>query len=534
MAIEASEAGGRRQLYVRDLSDPALRKLSGTEGAWQPFFSPDGHSIAFFADRKLVRVPVGGGSVLEIADVGGNARGGTWAADGTIVWAAQTTGLFRVSDRGGKPTPLTTLDKTRDEYSHRWPDALPGTPWILFTVGVEDATFDEGRIEAVNLESGERRPVIANAGFARYLPGTGLLFVRGGRVYSVGFDVQRIAAVGTPEVLLDAVRYDWRNGGTHLAVAPGVLVYAPGQPTSHEYYVSRADLDGRITRAVDTPRRFRDLRRSPDGKLIAVVVGSGLESDLWSVDGNETLSRLSFGLTPFRPTWTPDSRGITVGAKREKKWQLITLPADSAGQPRMLYESANRIHPDDWHPDGRHLLFQESNPATGWDLRVLEVDAEGRATGAPKAFAASPFHESTASISPDGRWVAYESDELDGVVQIYVRAWPDGSHKVLASTDGARLPAWGPNGELYYWETGEDTLRFTHTRVQDDQLVIAPPEPVWKGDLGPQLFRRVMITTPNGRFDVDPPGRFLVLEKASADVPADLKSPVVVLGSSVR
>jgi Tol biopolymer transport system component len=264
------------------------------------------------------------------------------------------------------------------------------------------------------------------------------------------------------------------------------------------------------------------------------VVGSGIESDLWSIEGNGTLSRLSFGLTPFRPTWTPDGRGLTVGAKRDKKWQLITLPADSAGEPRMLLEGANRIYPDAWSPDGRHLLYQENSPSTGWDLRILEIDAAGRAVGTPKAFAASPFHESTASISPDGRWVAYESDELDNVVQVYVRAWPDGGHKVLASTGGARLPAWGPKGELYYWETGGDTLRVTQTREHGGQLTIGPAEAVWKGGLNDQVFRRALITTPNGRFDVDPPGRFLVLEKASADDGTDLKSPVVVLGSNPR
>src|SRR6185436_14176373 len=138
---------------------------------------------------------------------------------------------------------------------------------------------------------------------------------------------------------------------------------------------------------------------------------------------------------------------------------------------------------DAWSPDGRRLLFQESGPTTGWDLRVLEVDGAGRPVGTPKAFAASPFHESTAAISSDGRWAAYESDELDGVVQIYVRSWPDGAHKLQASTRGARLPAWGPNGELYYWETGEDVLRVVRTRDTAGQLTLGAPEPVWKDDV---------------------------------------------------
>ena len=531
LAVEATD-GGPRRLYLRELRDPALRRLPGTDGAWQPFFSADGRWLAFFGERKLAKVAVGGGPVIELADIGGNPRGATWAPDGSIVVApTQTAGLMRVPDRGGAPVALTTLDKSRDEYSHRWPDAVPGTRWVLFTVGTEDGTFDEGRIEAVSLETGERRLVLAGAGFARYLPDDRLLFVRGGLVYAVGFDRQAVAVRGTPEVLLDAIRYDWRNGGSHLAVSTsGVLVFGPGQPISHEYYLSSVGRDGRFQRATNTPRRFRDLDRSPDGGRIAVVVGTSTESDLWAVDANGTLARLSIGLSPYRPTWTADGRGVTVGAKKDGKWRLLTIPADGSGEPVVLLESANRLHPAAWFPDGRHLLFQENSPSTGWDLQSLQVDVAGRPVGARKAFAASPFHESTAAISADGRWVAYESDELDGVVQIYVRSWPDGAHKVQASNGGGRLPAWGPGGELYYWQTGENVLRVMRTRETGGQLTFGTAEPVWPGDVAAAVARRLLIAVPNARFDIDPRGTgFLVLEKTSPDAGPDLKSPIVVL-----
>jgi serine/threonine-protein kinase len=534
VALEASDSGPR-QLYVRDLRDLGLRRLAGTEGAWQPFFSADGQWVAFFTNRKLAKVAVSGGPMLELADIGGNPRGATWASDGSIVVAAsQTAGLLRVPERGGQPSTLTTLDKARGEYSHRWPDAVPGTPWVLFTVGLEDATFDEGRIEAVSLQTGERRVVLADAGFARFMPPDRLLFVRGGRLYTVGFDPGHPTVRGTPEVILDAIRYDWRNGGSHLAVsASGVLVYGPGEAISHEYYLSWVDREGRFTRAVDTPRRFRDLARSPDGGRIAVVAGTATDSDLWAVDTNATLSRLSFGVSPYRPTWTSDGKGITVGAHRNGKWQLLTIPSDGSGTPVVLLEGPNRLYPDAWAPDGRHLLFQESSPTTGWDLHTLEVDAAGRTVGARKPFATSPFHESTAAISPDGRWVAYESDELDGVVQVYVRSWPDGIHKVRATANGARLPAWGANGELYFWQTGENMLRVVRTRESGGQLTVGAPEAVWPGDALTAILRRILITTPNGRFDVDVPGaRFLVLEKSVPDVDPPLRSPVVVLGGA--
>jgi len=332
-------------------------------------------------------------------------------------------------------------------------------------------------------------------------------------------------------VLLDAIRYDWRNGGSHLAVsATGVLVYGPGQPTSHEYYLSWVGRDGTFTRAVDTPRRFRDLRRSPDGRSIAAVLGIASDSDLWSVDASGTLSRLSFGLSPYRPTWTADGRGITVGARKDGRWRLLTIAADGSGEPIVLLESPSRLYPNAWSPDGRHLLYQQVGAKSGWDLHSLEVDGAGRPVGTPRTFAASPFHESSASISNDGRWVAYESDELDGVVQIYVRSWPDGAHKVRATAAGARLPAWGPRGDLYYWETGEDMLRVISTRESDAQLTIGAAASAWPDDLAAIVLRRLVITVPNSRFDVDPAGaRFLVLEKASVDAGPELKSPIVVV-----
>ena len=270
---------------------------------------------------------------------------------------------------------------------------------------------------------------------------------------------------------------------------------------------------------------------SADGRWVAY------ESDeldgVVQISASATLSQLSFGLSPYRPTWTADGRGITVGARRDGKWRLLTIPADGSGEPTVLLESQNRLYPSAWSPDGRHLLFQEIGAKTGWDLHSLEVDATGRPVGTRKAFAASPFHESTAAISNDGRWVAYESDELDGVVQVYVRSWPDGAHKVRASSGGGRLPAWGPRGELYYWQTGEDMLRVIHTKESGGQLTIGAAASAWPGDVAAAVLRRLVIAVPNSRFDIDPAGaRFLVLEKATADSGPDLKSPIVVLGSS--
>ena len=530
--VIAAADGATERLYVRELTDPALRVLAGTENAHQPFFSPDGAWIGFFANRKLAKVPAGGGPVLQLADIGGNPRGAAWAPGGTIVVApSQTTGLVRIPDGGGKPTPLTTLDKARGESSHRWPDVLPGGKWVLFTVGLEDAPFDEARIEAVSMETGERRLVVSGAGFARYVPGGRLLFIRGGHLHAVDFDPERLVVRGTPEVVLDTVLYHWRNGGGHLAVSQsGVLLYTPGVPSSYEHYLAWVGRDGRLTRASDTPRPFRDVKASPDGR-IATVIGTSTESDLWLVDANGTLSRLSFALSPHRPAWTANGSGITVGAEKDGTWRLLTIAADGKRDPTVLVESANRLYPDAWSPDGRHLIFQESRPDTGWDLRVLEVDASGRPLGAPRVFANTPFHESSAAISRDGRWVAYESDELDGVVQVYVRSFPDGAHKVRASPTGGRWPAWDPTGNLHYWQTTDDTLRAVHTTEKGGLLLVGTAQTVWRNAVDPAVLKRVVITLAPARYDLEPGGtRFLVLESAAVGSGPELSHPMIVLG----
>jgi serine/threonine protein kinase/Tol biopolymer transport system component len=534
LIVEAGE-GSAQRLYVRELGDPMLRALPGTDGAHQPFVSPDGKWVAFLANRKLSKVPIAGGPIVQLADIGDNPRGAAWAPDGTIVIApTQTSGLARVSDHGGKPTPLTMLDSSRGEYSHRWPDVLPGGQWVIFTVGLEDATFDEGRIEAVSMQTGERRVLITNGGFARYASTGELLFVRGGQLHAVGFDLDRVSVSGTPEVVLDTVRYDPRNGGTHLAVSSsGVLLYGSAAPLSSEYYLTWVDREGRLDRAVETPRPFRDLNVSPDGSRVAVVVGTSTESDLWLVEANGTLSRLSLQISPHRPAWTPDGRAITVGAQRDGTWRLLTIPADAKDNPTVLLESANRLYPNAWSADGRTLIFQEHRPDAGWDLEVLAVDAAGRAVGTPQAFANSAFHETSAAISADGRWIAYESDEVDGVVQVYVRSFPGGDHKVRASTGGARWPAWDSEGSLYYWQTGENRLQRVRTRQEGARLIVDAPEPVWSGPIGDAVLSRVMISVAGARYDVVPHGsRFLVLEASGRDSMPDFRQPQIVVGAA--
>ena len=369
--------------------------------------------------------------LLLVADTGSNPRGGVWAADGTIVFGGpETAGLSRVSGSGGKPTPLTTLDKSRAEASHRWPDLLPGGQWVLFTIGLEDAPYDEARIEAVSLATGERRGVLSNASFARYSPDGRLLFVRGGHLHAVGFDLDRLTVQGTPEVVLDPVRYNRRNGGSHVAVsASGALLYGLGEPTSSECYLSWVDREGRLSRVSDTPRPFRNVRASPDGRRIATVIGTSTESDLWLVDANRTLTRLSFDLSPHRPTWTSNGGGITVGAKRTTSGVCSRWPPTARASRRSCSEArTGSIQMRGRAMAGSDLPGEPAGDGLGSQgARVRRVR--------PTRWPAADVHQHAVSRNECRDLVRrptdlVESDELDGLVQIYLRSFPDGANKI--------------------------------------------------------------------------------------------------------
>jgi hypothetical protein len=251
------------------------------------------------------------------------------------------------------------------------------------------------------------------------------------------------------------------------------------------------------------------------------------------VDVNGTFSRLSFALSPHRPTWSSRGGGITIGAERGGTWRLLTVAAAGKGDPTVLFESPHRLYPNAWSPDGRYLIFQESRPETGWDLWVLEVDASGRPVGAPRAFAETPFHETSAAVSVDGRWVSYESNELDGVFQVYVRSFPDGAHKVRASPSGARWPAWDSHGNLHYWQSADDTFWAVDTTEVGGQLLVGKPQAIWRGAIAPTLLKRIVNPLAGARFDLDPGGtRFLVLESATESSGPQLSHPMIVLGWS--
>jgi serine/threonine-protein kinase len=512
------EDGDTNRLYRRSLERLDWSELPETGGAWQPFFSADGREVGFFLESRLKRVALDGTTPRTVAEVGRNPRGATWTPDGTIVFGpSQTSGLVQVDARGGTPQPLTQLDRSTDERSHRWPQVLPDGRTILFTVDFMDSTFDDAALEVVSLDTGERHTLLQGGAHGRYVPGGHIIYGRGGQLFAVPFDATRLKITGTPVPVLEGVAYDRRNGGTKVAVADdGTLAYVPGLSGSLDRRLIWVDARGQRERVTEDTRRFLDPELSPDGRRVAVRIGDPAVSDVWIVDlDTGTLAQVTFGLRAFRPTWTRDSRSITVGVSEAEGWRIVTIDADGQGTAVTHLESPNRLYPGTWSPDGRTLVYEEQRPDTGWDIYALEIEASGSPTGEPQPLIATPANENSVDMSTDGSFLAYESDEQEGLVEVYVRPFGRAGAKVKVSTGGGRWPNWHVVGELFYWTSFAQQMHRVPYRVQGGSFVVTGHELVWSAadDSG-----EVPLSEFLGRgFDLDPKAlRFLTLESAAA------------------
>ncbi len=528
---------GVPHLYVRPLDRPEAKRLPGTVDAWQPFFSPDGRFVAFFADRKLNKTPTEGGAVAPLVEIGSNPRGGSWGPAGDIVLApTQTSGLALVSDQGGPLRELTRLDDAAGERTHRWPQFLPGGRAVLFSAAGEDGPFDDGRLDVVEVATGARRQVLAGGAHGRYAPGGYLVFARTAGLFGVPFDAGRLVTAGEPRLVLEGVAYNARNGGTQMALSEeGTLVYVPARPAPLERYLGWLEPGGEVTPISLDARRFREPRLSPDGRYVAVIVTGDDGSDAWVLDlATRTPLRLTFGRVVHRPTWTPDGRSLTVGLREGSRWRLANLPVEGGQVGPPLLESTNRLYPCAWSRDGSHLVYQERRPESGWDLGMLSVDSQRRPRGAPAPLFDSPGNEENGMPSPDGAWLAFDADDVDGVAQVYVGPFRRRGDSVRVTTGGGREPRWANSGHLYYWQTQAFEARrlsrgpATDRWIAGTERAVLPPAP--RPDTarpGPRLVSSPEATS----YELDSAsGRILVLAIEGATREPEPFRMVVALG----
>ena len=455
---------GTTRIVVRDLDQIEERPLHGTEGAASPFFSPDGEWIAFFAGGKLRKVAVAGGPALTLADATQVTRGGAWTPDGTIVFAPTTTlGLMRVQAEVGDPRSLTTLDKERQERTHRWPQVLPGGEWVLFTVGTLDSPeyYEDSRIDIVSLRTGERREILSGASIARVTAGGHLVYAHEGNLFAQPFDLDRIRPSGSAVLVHQGIFTATQSGAANFdASLDGTLAYVPGSGSSAENLLSWVERDGTSAPAYLTPGPFSQPALSPGGRRVAIVRSGGKTNDVWVLDLDRgALSRLTFEGSNVNPIWAPDGERVTFSSVRgDGRSAIIWKPANGSAGEETLWEEENQLLPNSWSPDGRHLAVDRLMPEGHSDVWILPLENDRK----PYPFAEGRFDESMGAFSPDGRWLAYISDET-GRFEVYARPFPGPGGRWQISTDGGNEPRWSTDGREIFF-------------INDDQMLVAPVE----------------------------------------------------------
>jgi eukaryotic-like serine/threonine-protein kinase len=522
--VYVARHGGGTHLYTRPIARFEAALMPGTEGAESPFFSPDGQSVGFFADGKLKRVSVSGGAPLTLCSAPTN-RGGSWAPDDTIIFApAITLGLFEVPAAGGTPKPLTVPDRKKGEYGHRWPQILPGGKAVLFTIWT-GAYFDEARIGVLSLETGERRVLIEGGTYARYIPSGHMVYARAGGLLAVPFDLKRLEVTGPSVSILEGVSMNPTFGGAEFSSSSdGSLVYVPGGSSAVERTLLWVDRKGEARPLPAPPRAYLSPRLSPDGQRLAVSI-EGTNAGLWLYDlARGTLTRLTetAGAIPF-PIWTPDGKRVTFLSALGGALNLYWMPADGSGAAERLTTSENTQWPGSWSPNGLVLAFSESDPTTGSDIWVLRLaDDPSTPLGAGRKaqpFLQTPSNESGGIFSPDGRWLAYVSDE-SGRQEVYLRPFPGPGGRLQISTEGGIEPVWARNGRELFYRNG-DKMMVVAVETKGE-FAAAKPKVLFEAHYETSVF----TFEPN--YDVIPDAQSFIMIKGSEQESAPTQVNVVL------
>jgi predicted Ser/Thr protein kinase len=507
--VYVANRGGINQLFVRAIDSFDAKPIPGTEGAFGAFFSPDGQSIGFVAGSKLNKVSLSGGAPLSLANVLGD-RGASWGPDDTIIFTPTTNvGLFRVPAAGGTPKPLTVPDRKAGEYGHLWPQFLPGGKAVLFTIWSGVGGIDRAQIGLLSLETVKQKVLIEGGTYARYVPSGHIVYARAGGLLAVPFDLQRLEVTGAPVSILEGVGMDPSFGSAYFSFSSdGSLAYVAGGLSGADSTLVWVDRKGAAQPLPVPPRGYDSPRLSPDGQRLAVGI-NGTSPGLWIYDLERgTLTKLiDAGVINPYPIWTPDGKRVTFKAPVGDPFNLYSMPADGSGSPERLTTDENIKWPGSWSPDGRVLAFIEQGPTAVPGIQVVKLDGDRK----PQPFSQTPTSKVGGVISPDGKWIAYESTE-SGRAEVYLQPFPIPGGKWEISTDGGTEPVWNRNGRELFYRGGN--------RMMAVDVVTQPTFTAGKPRL---VFEGRYVARTGGspaNYDVSPDGQRFLMIKGSEETPA--------------
>ena len=499
------------KLFTRKLDQPKAAEMESTDGAYAPFFSPDGQWVAFFAQGKLKKISVQGGSPVILCDVS-RAYGGSWGEDGTIIAALSVQGvLWKISSGGGAPTPVAEL--ATGEVTQRWPQILPGGDAVLFTSSYSSSGFEQAMIEVISLKKGTRKTLQRGASFGRYIPtsnGAGhLTFLRNGTLFAVGFDLNELQMRGDPVQVLDGVAHSTVSASAQLDFSgtpsgPGTLLYRAGEALGGDLVtVQWMDSTGTLQPLLAKAGNYSRPSFSPDGRRLSLEVVTGSTRDIWILELQRgAVTRLTFDAgvgTAMTPVWTPDGQYIVFFGKGG----LFYTRSDGGGKPLPLSVSKNPQSTMSFTPDGKKLSFSELRSNGKRDLWTMPVESDGAGlrAGKPEILLQTPSVDMrTPRFSPDGRWIAYVSNE-SGSYQVYIRAFPDRGGQWQISNNGGTYPIWSQHGNQLFYRSDDHRIMVVTYTVKGDSILADQPK-LWSdkrlADLG---------QVGGGNYDLAPGGK---------------------------
>jgi len=509
IAFTARDADGVVRLWVRELDEFDEHPLPGSDDAQYPFWSPDSTKIGFFSNGKLRVVEAVGGPPLTLCDAF-EGKGGSWSRKGVVLFSpSYNTPLFQVPEVGGEPTQVTELNSERNDNSHRHPRFLPDGNHFLYMARSAMGS-SEGQVAMIGaLDGSVDRMLLRAPTNVEYASGH-LLYIRGRTLMARPFDAAKLEFTGTAFPIAEnvTVLQPGTVVGVYSASQNGVLAYQSGVGGSGDYRLVWWDREGNEIATVGEPGSFDEVHILPDGEQ-AVVAREDLTTgtgDLWLVDLHRDLfTRFTFepgyewGVSP-----TPDGKAVFFSSQREGRYVLVRQEVGGASAGKVVYESDSEMYPSSVSPDGTSLCFYKGGDTTGYDIWILPIEGDREAT----PFIRTEFTEALGMFSPDGRWLAYVSDE-SGSPEIYVTAYPDHGRKWQISTNGGQAMRWDRDGSAIIYHAPDGTLVRVQVEERDGGLLIGEAEPLFDTHTQPSL---------TNYWDISPDGqRILGMESVSQD-----------------
>ena len=546
--VYVSRSAGGTQLMVRAFDQLDAVPLATINGIRSPFISPDGRWVGFFVgdvSGELKKVSIAGGASITLCKLQGPSRGGSWGPNGTIVFAvsALNANLLSVSEAGGEPKVLTKPDPAHPQEFRVSPSVLPGGRAVLFTITTLGSVANP-QVAVLDLKTGRRKTLVRGGGYAEYVdssttstssgqaspgPGGHLVYAVAGTLHAVRFDPVKLEVLSDPVPVVEHVM-TMANGAAEFSLSrQGALVYVPGGMSGVARSMVWVDRRGQEERIQAPSHRYTLPRLSPDGTQVALDIRDQ-DNDIWIWDlSRQTLRQLTFGPVPdWFPVWTPDGRHIIFASGRAGVGGLFWHAADNTGTVERLTASPNPQFPTSISPDGTRLIFWENMPNTGPDLKVLRMEIPAISSGGGVGSRQSePLLQTTnmehnGELSPDGRWLAYESNE-PGQFQIYVRPFPnvDGGRWMISPSGGTK-PMWARSGRELFHLDGTNAMttvpvqtapNFSYgnpTKLFDGRYYAAVPGRTY--DVSPDGKRFLMIKEGAGGSDTSPAPAFIVVQ----------------------